>query len=63
MDPITSLHARPKVWLANSVLAPHAAAFSGYLQRARYSARSRGNYVASLAHLARWMSQCCLGPA
>jgi site-specific recombinase XerC len=60
MDPITSLHARPKAWLANSVLAPHAAAFSGYLTRARYSARSRGNYVASLAHLARWMSQSCL---
>jgi len=60
MDPITSLHARPKAWLANSVLAPHVAAFSGYLTRARYSARSRGNYVASLAHLARWMSQCCL---
>jgi integrase/recombinase XerC len=60
MDSITSLHARPKAWLANSVLAPHAAAFSAYLTRARYSAQSRGRYIASLAHLGRWMSQCCL---
>ncbi len=28
MDPISFLHARPKAWLAASVLAPHAAAFS-----------------------------------
>ena len=60
MDSITSLHARPKAWLANSVLAPHAATFASYLTHARYSAQSRGTYVASLAHLARWMSQCCL---
>jgi integrase/recombinase XerC len=60
MDSITSLHARPKAWLANSVLAPHAAAFSAYLTRARYSAQSRGRYIASLAQLGRWMSHCCL---
>jgi integrase/recombinase XerC len=60
MDPITPLHARPKAWLHHSVLAPHADAFVTYLTHARYSAQSLGNYVASLAHLARWMSQCCL---
>ena len=60
MDPISLLHARPKAWLANSVLAPHAGAFATYLTRARYSSQSCGNYVASLAHFGRWMSQCCL---
>jgi hypothetical protein len=60
MDPISLLHARPKAWLATSVLAPHAAAFATYLMHARYSAQSCGTYVASLAHLGRWMSQCCL---
>ncbi len=60
MDPITSLHARPKAWLSHSVLAPHADVFVTYLTLARYSAQSRDSYVASLAHLARWMSQCCL---
>ena len=55
MDSITSLHARPKAWLANSVLAPHVVAFASYLTHARYSAQSRGTYVASLAHLARWI--------
>lgn len=60
MDPITALHARPKAWLRHSVLAPHADVFATYLTRARYSAQSRDTYVASLAHLARWMSQCCL---
>ena len=60
MDPITSLHSRPKAWLHHSVLAPYADAFVTYLTHARYSAQSHGKYVASLAHLARWMSQCCL---
>jgi integrase/recombinase XerC len=60
MDPITSLHARPKAWLLHSVLAPHTDVFVSYLTHARYSAQSCGTYVASLAHLARWMSQCCL---
>jgi len=60
MDPISLLHARPKAWLATSVLAPHAAAFATYLTHARYSSQSCGTYVASLAHLGRWMSQCCL---
>src|ERR1017187_4357030 len=60
MDPITSLHARPRAWLLHSVLAPHTDVFVSYLTRARYSVQSCGTYVASLAHLARWMSQCCL---
>jgi integrase/recombinase XerC len=60
MDSFTSLHAKPKAWLAHSVLAPHADAFAAYLTGARYSSQSCGTYVASLAHLARWMSQCCL---
>jgi site-specific recombinase XerD len=60
MDPLTSLHARPKAWLLHSVLSPHADAFVAYLTHARYSAKSHGDYVASLAHLARWMSECCL---
>lgn len=60
MDPITSLHARPKAWLLHSVLAQHTDVFVSHLTHARYSAQSCGTYVASLAHLARWMSQCCL---
>ena len=60
MDSFSSLHAGPRAWLINSVLAPHAAAFAAYLRHARYSSQSRGTYFAGLAHLARWMSQSCL---
>jgi integrase len=59
MDPLT-LSATPKAWLLNSVLAPHADAFVAHLKRGRYSPITRRKYVGSLAHLARWMTQCCL---
>jgi integrase/recombinase XerC len=59
MDPLT-LCATPKAWLLNSVLAPHADAFVAHLKRGRYSPTSRRKYLGSLAHLARWMTQCCL---
>ena len=60
MDPLTSLSAMPKGWLLNSVLAPHADAFVAHLKRDRYSPTTARKYLASLAHLARWMTQCCL---
>ena len=60
MGPIASLHATPKAWLLSSVLAPHAAAFGAHLREARYSSITRCSYFGSIAHLARWMTQCCL---
>ena len=60
MDPIASLHATPKAWLLSSVLAPHAAAFADHLREGRYSSNTRCSYFGSIAHLARWMTQCCL---
>jgi hypothetical protein len=60
MDSITALHATPRAWLLHSVLAPHADAFASHLRQGRYSRRTQGKYLAGIAHLARWMSQCCL---
>jgi len=60
MDPLTTLSATPKGWLLNSVLAPHADAFVAHLKHGRYSPATRRTYLGSLAHLARWMTQCCL---
>jgi site-specific recombinase XerD len=60
MDLLTPLHATPKAWLLNSVLAPHADAFASRLREGRYSSSTRRSYLASVAHLGRWMTQCCL---
>lgn len=60
MDPSISLHATPKAWLLHSVLAPHADVFAAHLRQERYSSSTRRSYLASIAHLARWMTQCCL---
>jgi hypothetical protein len=60
MDPLTTLSATPKAWLLNSVLAPHADAFVARLKLDRYSPTTARKYLSSLAHLARWMTQCCL---
>jgi integrase len=60
MDPLASLHATPKGWLLNSVLSPHADAFALRLRQGRYSASTTRKYLGGIAHLARWMSQCCL---
>jgi integrase/recombinase XerC len=60
MDPCILLSAAPKAWLLNSVLAPHADAFVAHLKQGRYSCTTMRTYVGSLAHLARWMTQCCL---
>jgi site-specific recombinase XerD len=60
MDPLTRLSATPKAWLLNSVLAPHADDFIAHLKRGRYSPTTTRTYLGSLAHLARWMTQCCL---
>jgi hypothetical protein len=60
MDPTTSLHATPQDWLLNSVLAPHAAAFTAYLRRGRYAAKTIKGYFAGIAHFARWMTTCYL---
>jgi integrase len=59
MDPLT-LCATPKAWLLNSVLGPHAGSFVARLKHGRYSPATRRTYLGSLAHLARWMTQCCL---
>ena len=56
MDPLTTLSAIPKGWLLYSVLAPHADAFVARLKRDRYSPTTARKYLASLAHLARWMT-------
>jgi integrase/recombinase XerC len=60
MDPIVSLHATPKAWLLHSVLAPHVDAFASHLRQGRYSSNTRRSYLGGVAHLARWMTQCCL---
>ena len=60
MDPIASLGATPRAWLLNSVLGPYADAFASHLRRGRYSDNTTRTYVAGVAHLARWLSQCCL---
>jgi site-specific recombinase XerD len=57
MDWITALHATPKAWLLNSVLAPYAEAFATRLERGRYSTNTAGTYLGGIAHLARWMTQ------
>src|SRR6202048_390285 len=59
MDPLT-LSATPKAWLLNSVLGPHAGSFVARLKHGRYSLATRRKYLGSLAHLARWMTECCL---
>jgi integrase/recombinase XerC len=59
MDPLM-LSATPKAWLHNSVLAPHAGSFVAHLKHGRYSPATRRTYLGSIAHLARWMIQCCL---
>ncbi|OFZ99488.1 MAG: integrase [Betaproteobacteria bacterium RBG_19FT_COMBO_58_11] len=60
MNTITSLHATPKTWLLNSVLAPYAETFAARLERGRYAANTTTRYLGSIAHLARWMTQCGL---
>lgn len=60
MDPHIPLSAAPKAWLLNSVLAPHVDTFVAHLKQGRYSPTTRHTYLGSLAHLARWMTQCCL---
>lgn len=60
MDPLAPLHATPKSWLLNSVLAPHVDAFASRLRQGRYSSSTVCKYLGSIAHLARWMTQCCL---
>jgi integrase/recombinase XerC len=59
MDSLT-LSATPKAWLHNSVLAPHVGSFVARLKHGRYSLTTRRTYLGSLAHLARWMTGCCL---
>jgi len=59
MDPLT-LSATPKAWLLNSVLGAHASSFAARLKHGRYSLATRRTYLGSLAHLARWMTECCL---
>lgn len=60
MDKLTSLHATPKAWLLNSVLAPHTEAFAARLEQGRYAANTASKYLYGISHLARWMTQCGL---
>src|SRR5229473_3576513 len=60
MDPLIFLHATPKAWLFNSVLAPYTGAFASYLRRSRYSSGTKRTQLGAVAHLARWMTQNCL---
>lgn len=60
MKLIKALHATPKAWLLNSVLAPYAEAFTARLERGRYSDNTANKYLGGIAHLARWMTHCGL---
>ncbi len=56
MDPIVSLHPTPKAWLISSRLAPHIDAFVGHLRLGRYAVGTTRDYIAGVAHFARWMT-------
>jgi hypothetical protein len=56
MDPIVSLHPTPKAWLISSRLAPHIDAFVAHLRLGRYAAGTTRDYIAGVAHFARWMT-------
>lgn len=60
MDSIVLARTKPGDWLARSVLAPHVDAFQARLRRGQYSTHIERGYTAAIAHLARWMMQCCL---
>jgi len=60
MDSIVFSRTKPGDWLARSVLAPHVDAFQVRLRLGRYSVHIERSYTAAIAHLARWMMQCCL---
>ncbi len=60
MKLIKALHATPKGWLLDSVLAPYAEAFTARLERGRYADITVNKYLGGIAHLARWMTHCGL---
>lgn len=60
MYSISSLRSAPKAWLGGSILAPYIGAFTARLRQGRYAAGTARSYLGSIAHLARWLSQCCL---
>ena len=60
MNSIRSFHPTPKAWLHHTVLAPYVEEFKARLERGRYADSTANRYLGSIAHLARWMSQCGL---
>lgn len=56
----SSLRSAPRAWLSGSILAPYVDAFSARLRQGRYAAGTAHSYLASIAHLARWLNQDCL---
>jgi len=56
MDLIASLHSTPRAWLINSTLAPHVDAFVVHLRLGRYAVSTTRDYIAGIAHFARWMT-------
>lgn len=49
---------RTSSWLFESQLAPHVDALMLHLLGCRYASSTINNYLAGLAHFARWISQC-----
>jgi integrase/recombinase XerC len=60
MDSTLHSYADPKGWLRNSALARHVDAFIERLKHGRYAVSTTSNYVACLAHFARWMTESYL---
>lgn len=60
MSPTFYLHSTIQRWLRDCALTPYVAGYFDHLIECGYSAQSTKNYIASIAHLGRWMSQCHL---
>lgn len=60
MDSIPRLHIAPRIWLLESVLAPHIDAYVEDLKLDEYAGTTINTYVGCIAHFARWTEQCRL---
>lgn len=60
MNSTTRLHRNTTNWLRESQLASYVDAFTRYLTEREYASGTVGNYLACLAHFARWMIRCRL---
>ncbi len=60
MNSKTRLHRNTADWLHESQLAPYVDAFTRHLTERRYASGTAGNYLACVAHFARWTILCRL---